>query len=633
MRGLAESVARSFGHDVSAFEDSDGALSAFKSNPFSLVVLDRDLPVMGGLELCRNLRELPGGNMAVVLVMTPAGSLEELETGLVAGVDDYIATPADRATLEMRLKIAERMVLNLWERKHAEEAMRSKEERFRSVVETASDAIICIDRHGDIFYWNHAAYNIFGYSAGEIIGKPMTILIPNYYRDLHLKGLNQAVVEERTELMGGAGELRALRKDGSEFPIELSRAAWRTSKGLFFTGIIRDITERVKARQLKDEFVSTVSHELKTPLTSIRGSLSLIMKGLAGELPEEARNLIGIAYSNCERLIPLVNDIMDIERLESGKVQYEMRPLPLARLLTQAVEANSVFAEQLGVKLRIGQVVPDAMVMGDGVRLMQVMANLLSNAAKFSPPGHEVTVSMSREGAMLRISVTDRGAGVPETFRNRIFQKFAQADSKDTRLKGGAGLGLSITKAIIENHGGRIDYVMDGAGTTFYFELPESAGEAAGAETVITTFYEGFEQEWRKAAKNAEPLSLIMVRVDSAKGTHEISRKMIASALGKAVMRAGDMILPFDEMEFAVLLPATDMKGALSVAERARVLFEGLDAKSPEGAAGLTFSVGVASAMPGGGSSPDMLLDAARQALFQAIQEGGNRVRHFSEPA
>lgn len=236
----------------------------------------------------------------------------------------------------------------------------------------------------------------------------------------------------------------------------------------------RDITEHKKIDQMKNEFISVVSHELRTPLTSILGSLGLIAGGVAGELPTQAKTMIDIAMRNSERLVNLINDILDIEKIESGKMEFKLKPIELMPLVEQAIEANRPYGERLGVTFMLGNTLPGVRSNVDSDRLMQVFANLLSNAAKFSPPHGEVVISVSRHHNGIRVAVTDQGPGIPEEFRSRIFQKFAQADTSTTREISGTGLGLSICKAIVKKLGGEIDFETEiNGGTTFYFDLPE----------------------------------------------------------------------------------------------------------------------------------------------------------------
>ncbi|MEN9222875.1 MAG: PAS domain S-box protein, partial [Thermostichus sp. BF3_bins_97] len=243
----------------------------------------------------------------------------------------------------------------------------------------------------------------------------------------------------------------------------------------------QDITNSKKIERMKNEFVSMVSHELRTPLTSIRGSLGLILGGVGGPLTEQLHNLLEIAQKNSERLLVLINDILDIEKIEAGRITFENRPLPLRPLLEQILQVNQAYAENYGVQMRL-QVDPDCegcRIRADSHRLTQVVTNLLSNAIKFSPPGESVTLQVSQQQGWLRLAVQDRGPGIPPSFRPQIFQRFAQADASDTRLRGGTGLGLSISKAIVDKLGGRINFITCSAeegdgetGTCFYLDFP-----------------------------------------------------------------------------------------------------------------------------------------------------------------
>jgi signal transduction histidine kinase len=237
-----------------------------------------------------------------------------------------------------------------------------------------------------------------------------------------------------------------------------------------------------RLERTKSEFVSTVSHELRPQLTSIRGSLEVLASGVAGSLPDKARNFIEIAQNNCERLIRLINDILAIESIESGQMSFVLRPLDLMELIDQTVKADEGFAAQHNVRLQVVAAQPGAKVHADPDRFAQVMTNLISNACKFSPSGSTVDIAVTREEERLKVAVADYGPGISDEFLARIFQRFSQADSSDARQKGGTGLGLSISKAIVERLGGEIGFTTEkGKGTNFYFFLPECSEPAATA--------------------------------------------------------------------------------------------------------------------------------------------------------
>ncbi|MDX2485542.1 MAG: PhnD/SsuA/transferrin family substrate-binding protein [Pseudodonghicola sp.] len=245
--------------------------------------------------------------------------------------------------------------------------------------------------------------------------------------------------------------------------------------------IYRDITERRQAERAKNEFISTVSHELRTPLTSMKGALGLALSGSIGEMSDPLHKMVSMASTNCDRLVVLINDILDLEKIEAGKMNFSMEPLNMAALVDAAIEANRFYAEKFGVALRceVDKEDGDLFTLGDSNRLMQVMDNLMSNAAKFSTQGAEIIVGLRPHRGALRLTVRDFGSGIPKAAQATIFEKFTQADSTDTRSKGGTGLGLSIAKLIVEEHQGAIFFVSkEGEGTEFIVDLPRLEGEA-----------------------------------------------------------------------------------------------------------------------------------------------------------
>jgi signal transduction histidine kinase len=245
------------------------------------------------------------------------------------------------------------------------------------------------------------------------------------------------------------------------------------------------LAEREQIANLKNEFVSVVSHELRTPLTSISGALELLEAGASGVLPTDAQEMVGVAYHNCERLIKLVNDILDIEKIESGRMTFDMEPCRLAPLLERAVCETTPYGENLKVHFELVERAADALALVDSDRFIQVVTNLLSNAAKFSPKGGTVTVTLDRGEHGVRVSVADRGPGIPQEFQQRIFEKFAQADGADNRRLTGSGLGLAIVKNIVERLGGSVSFeTAAGLGTTFHVDLPEWYVTEAETESV-----------------------------------------------------------------------------------------------------------------------------------------------------
>lgn len=355
--------------------------------------------------------------------------------------------------------------------------------RHAATLDSAFDAIITLNPSGSIETLNPAAERMFGWRAEDLVRRDVGVLI-----DLANNGegsfLDRLGASQGTLADGLLRELNGKRRDGQTFAADVALGAMDLPTGRHVVAVVRDITERRRVAEMKDAFVSTVSHELRTPLTSIAGSLGLLAGGAGGELPDKAARLIGIAHSNSQRLVRLINDILDVEKLESGKLILAMSPLDLREIAARSIDGVRGYADQLGVSLSLGEGDP-APVRGDADRLIQVVTNLLSNAAKFSPAGGEVAVTVNPEARIARLSVTDHGPGIPEAFRSRIFGKFAQADSTDTRAKGGTGLGLAIAREISERHGGRLWFESaEGDGATFHLDLPLDLPEQASSRGV-----------------------------------------------------------------------------------------------------------------------------------------------------
>lgn len=381
-------------------------------------------------------------------------------------------------TQKMANKLAKKMTYEL-----------DKSNRFKNaILDSANYSIISCQLNGMIQSFNKEAEQSLGYSADEVIGKytPAIIHDPKEVEqraqelslelgrvvepgfDVFVEKCKQGQPEER--------EWTYVRKDGTRFPILLSVTAIRDENGNItsYLGVASNITERKKVEKMKNEFISTVSHELRTPLTSIRGALGLVIGGLAGEISEKTKPLIKIALNNCERLVRLINDILDIEKIESGKMQFHPKVVNMNDLVKQSMEANMEYVAAFNVKLSFDATDENQFAYVDPDRILQVLTNLISNAVKFSPPHESVSIQViTMEGNIVRVQISDKGPGIPENFRKQIFNKFMQADSSDTRKKGGTGLGLSISKSIIERSGGNIGFESEqGKGSKFYFEFP-----------------------------------------------------------------------------------------------------------------------------------------------------------------
>jgi PAS domain S-box-containing protein len=470
--------------------------------------------------------------------------------------------------------------------------------RTRQILETANDAFISIDARELITDWNPQATATFGWSQEEALGRPLSeTIIPESHREAHRRGIERFLASEKGTVLGRPLSLRALHRDGHEFPIELTVSPLRTDDGWSFNAFLRDTTEREAAAELlerqrrqlieaqaigefgswewdlttdtlewsdqlcsifgleagasppnfdgflrcvhaddrayvqgeieracetgepfcfdhrivrpddavgvihsrgevamedgtpvrvlgtmqdiserreielaKDEFISVVSHELKTPLTSIRGSLGLLGSGALGPLPEKGNRMVEVAVQNTDRLVRLINDILDIEKIDSGTTDMRKEPCEAAELVARATEGLQPFAAEAGVWL-CAEAEP-ATLFADPDRVIQTLTNLISNAVKFSPLAGMVRVSCARREDEVLFQVADEGRGIPADKQDTIFERFQQVDASDSREKGGTGLGLAICRTIVENHDGRIWVEsVPGEGSTFSFAL------------------------------------------------------------------------------------------------------------------------------------------------------------------
>ncbi len=377
--------------------------------------------------------------------------------GSPAGADHYVFTYTDITAL-----------------KRSELAYRDQATRLAATMDAVVDAIITINESGSIESWSKGAERLFGYTAEQVIRRNVNILMPEPHTSAHDGYLRRYITTGEKRIMGGRRAVEARHRDGHVVPVDLGISEMWIGERRLFIGVVRDITERLGVERLKNEFVSTVSHELRTPLTSISGALGLLAGGVAGAVPPKAKRLVDIAKQNSDRLVRLINDILDMEKAESGRLEFHLERQLLRPIVSAAVEANRGFGEPRRVGIELNPDSADGLVQVDRDRLLQILTNLLSNAIKFSPEGGTVRVRIDPEESALKVSVQDDGPGIPLAFRPRIFQKFAQADGSDSRARGGTGLGLSIAQTLTERLGGNIGFESTvGAGTTFHVSLPE----------------------------------------------------------------------------------------------------------------------------------------------------------------
>lgn len=354
----------------------------------------------------------------------------------------------------------------------------ASESQANAVLETALDGIITISEQGLIQSFNPAAETLFGYPTDEVLGQNVNMLMPEPYSSNHDGYLFNFLNTGHRKIIGSGREVIGRRKDGSTFPMKLAVSQDKANQR--FVGIVSDITAEKTADAQKELFVSTVSHELRTPITAISGMLKLLLGVFASQLPPKAIEMLQKADNNCNRLIRLINDILDMEKIAAGKMPFHMKVYDLVKLTQQAIEDNQGYADKAGITLMFQKTLPErAFAVIDSDRFAQLMANLISNAVKFSPKDQPVEISLSVLGGDIRIGVQDHGPGIPEDFHDKIFQRFAQADKGDTRKPGGTGLGLAICQMIVEKFAGKINFQTAMAvGTTFFVTLPATESSA-----------------------------------------------------------------------------------------------------------------------------------------------------------
>ena len=351
--------------------------------------------------------------------------------------------------------------------------------RLSKVASQMTNGCLITDLEGHIEWANDGFTRMSGYQTDELLGRRPRELLHGAESDVGTEQFIFASMEERRPF---TVELLAYRKWGYGFWVEISGNPLyhRDGEPEGFMVMVSDITERKRVDQMKTEFVSTVSHELRTPLTAISGALGLVAGGATGQLPDKAQAMVDIAEKNSKRLTRLIDDLLDMEKLVEGKVRLDMRIQELMPIVDRAIEENQSYADNYGVEIIGAERADGVLVDVDVLRLQQVLANLMSNAAKFSPARGIVQVRVVDLADRVRIEVVDQGRGVPEEFRPSLFTKFSQADSSDTRRVGGTGLGLAISKELVERMGGSIGCEsQEQLGSTFYFELP------------VTTSHEG----------------------------------------------------------------------------------------------------------------------------------------------
>ncbi len=371
------------------------------------------------------------------------------------------------------------------------------ERRFRDLVEAAPDAIIEVDEHGAITLFNLAAEKMFGYSRVELMGKPVELLVPEDIRLKHESNRAFYAGHPRTRPMGAGLVLEGRRRNGVQFPVEISLSPVESDSGIHALAIIRDVSERKQAEQdlrkvqeeytrelelrnreveranrLKSEFLASMSHELRTPLHTIIGFSELLGEELEGPLNEKQKRFVNHIHKDSIHLLELINDVLDISKIEAGRLELRHSAFDFAVAAEESIASIEPQAKAKGIALERAIQVKDA-IEADRLRVKQILVNLLSNAVKFTPEGGKIRVAASVKAGVLYGEVTDTGIGIPKEEQSFIFDKFHQVGATTKGVKEGTGLGLAITKRLVEEHGGEIHvHSSPGKGSRFTFTLP-----------------------------------------------------------------------------------------------------------------------------------------------------------------
>jgi len=435
---------------------------------------------------------------------TPDG-FEELVRPLRDGTEEAITFQTvhrrkDGSTydVEVCLQLMERKtmsvfvanIMDITERKRTERELFENEERFRSILGSSMVAmIVATDADGEIVSWNPAAERIFGYGEAEIVGRPLTVIMPERYRDAHREGFNRALTTDDYNIMGKTVSVHGLKKNGEEFPIELSIGVWKQDGAKNFSAVIHDITERKateealqealaqaeRANQAKSEFLATMSHEFRTPLNAILGFSEMMRTQCFGPLgSENYTEYASDIYNSGEHMLGLVNDILDISAIEAGKRPMVKETIDVGELLSDCVRSVDHSVNGSGVVLRVEPMPADLPYLyADRRSIAQIILNLLSNAIKFTDRGGIISVTVTGRDRRVAIEVSDTGVGIDADRLDSITEPFSQTHSDPHQPQEGTGLGLSIVKSLVEAHDGELVIASQvGTGTTVTVTLP-----------------------------------------------------------------------------------------------------------------------------------------------------------------
>lgn len=451
-------------------DNEDAMTAALARQSWDIVLTDYSMPnfsVTGAL----NVIARAGVDIPLVVVSGSVGEETAVEV-MRAGAHDLILKHNLKRLVPVVVRELDAAKMRR-ARRAADAKLDFERQLLTQLMQGIPDAICFKDAQRRYIHLNDAERAFFNIPEGvQVIGETadgfMTPALAERQRAEEMRVLDtgEPLVDSAYEIVGPDGTVRW---------IATTKAPTRGPGGeiVGMVSIARDITEKKRQEQLKNEFIATVSHELRTPLTSIMGSIAILESGKVAAIPDTAVRLLQIALGNCRRLVGIVNDILDIEKIEAGKMTFDCRSVDVCTLVDQVRQANRGMADQYAVSIVVDHAAPHPAVFTDPDRLAQVITNLVSNAIKFSPAHAAVLVRTEQIGARMRITVRDHGPGIPRAYRDRIFEKFVQVDATDQRKRGGTGLGLSIARDITTQLGGSIGFDdAPGGGTIFELLLP-----------------------------------------------------------------------------------------------------------------------------------------------------------------
>lgn len=550
-----------------AFADTmQKALERIRQEPFDLILLDLFLPDSSGLASFEAVsKQAP--HLPVVILTALSDEAAGLQA-VRAGAQDYLI----KGEVDPRMFF--RVLQYSLERKRMEECLKNSEERTRFIIETANDAFIAMDQKGRVAEWNRRAEIMFGWHRGEVIGKTVAeLILPPQYRDAHHEGIKHFLAVGEGPILNRRVELNALHRDGHEFPVELTVWPVYSDEEYRFNAFIHDMSGDRKLQQMKDEFVSAISHELRTPMTIIREGVLQVLEGLHGETTESQKKFLAMTLGGVDRLKHIIDRLLDISKLESGLVLLDKE---LADIIQIAREVNAAFLPRAQAKgLEIKEVFPaeSLRMYLDKNKIIQVFTNLMDNALKFTDKGR-IEVSILDGPQSVECRVRDTGRGISKEDLGRVFSKFEQFDRQTGPGEKGTGLGLAIAKGLVESHRGKIkvESRLD-EGTQFIFFLPK--------HSVAEIFTEYLARGIRAALKEKACLSVLIFEVQDYESVlakvSPVKMDYLLKELGKrlkeGVRQRVDTALEGGHRFYAGL-PSTRRETAEFISKRIQQVFE-----------------------------------------------------------